>query len=395
MTFRLPRRCSALDSETPFHAVPILRPRRSFCPGTFLLNPSEHLNFYGVDRPPKHDDKIGHFGPKGHYSLPLSRSHATFSVGNRFAKERTMNRGLFVRSLISAGLALCLVACSGSDGKERQILHRQSTDSRCQHVALRRWHHRPTEHPPSFPKYDGGATNCTIVAPDGGAKKIVCPDGTEVVIPSAVSGWHAGSSCTVVSNGDGTSDVTCPGGDGGTTTVTVKAALVNFDSMSADNKAALDLKIAVTSVTVPASGQPVVAFRATDNATGNAVARACRRRHALRPAQAGARRPRAATTPGSATWPPTPPASPGPKPPLPPPPPTKRGADRQRRRNLRLHVPQERHRPRRTRAPRTIPLPRTAGHVDVSKRAPFAPVNVVKDFVPATGAGRHRQGREC
>jgi OmcA/MtrC family decaheme c-type cytochrome len=75
----------------------------------------------------------------------------------------------------------------------------------------------------------------------------------------------------VVSNGDGTSAMTCPGGDGGMVTLTIKNALVSYATMSAEDKATLDLKVAVSSVTVAASGKPVIAFRLT-SASGDAVA---------------------------------------------------------------------------------------------------------------------------
>jgi OmcA/MtrC family decaheme c-type cytochrome len=182
-----------------------------------------------------------------------------------------MNRGLFVRSLISAGLALCLAACSGSDGKNGAtgksctvgVNDAGASILTCGDTTA------TLSNPTVIPKNDAGATNCTIQAPDGGARKIVCPDGTEVVIPT--SGGSAGSSCTVVSNGDGTSTMTCPGLDGGTFTTTIKNALSGFASLSADELAALDLKITITSITVPATGKPVVAFKATDNNSDDAI----------------------------------------------------------------------------------------------------------------------------
>jgi len=127
---------------------------------------------------------------------------------------------------------------------------------------------------------DGGAAtvsngkSCTVTDVDGGTQ-IECEDGTSSFVASGTNGTNGsngapGQSCNVVSNGDGTRTITCPAGDGGTVTFNVKDALVSFATMSADSKAALDLQITVTSVTVPASGQPVVAFRVTDG-SGNAV----------------------------------------------------------------------------------------------------------------------------
>jgi OmcA/MtrC family decaheme c-type cytochrome len=186
-----------------------------------------------------------------------------------------MNRRFLMRSFIPAGLALCLAACSGSDGKNGQSCTITLNDAGAQIMRCPDGTTATLSSSVTIPKNDGGATNCTIVAADGGAKMIVCPDGTEVVIPTTVvtsSGGATGSSCTVVSNGDGTSTMTCPGLDGGTFTTTIKSALSNFASMSADEIAALDLKVTVASVTIPtASGKPVVAFKATDNNSGDAI----------------------------------------------------------------------------------------------------------------------------
>jgi OmcA/MtrC family decaheme c-type cytochrome len=110
------------------------------------------------------------------------------------------------------------------------------------------------------------ASTCTIVAPDGGAKRVVCNDGTEVVIPNTTGG----TPCAVVNNGDGTSRLTCPGGDGGLITVIVKSAQVKYTGLSTAEKAALDLKLTVAAVSFPTTGKPVVNFSVSDS-DGNAV----------------------------------------------------------------------------------------------------------------------------
>ena len=181
-----------------------------------------------------------------------------------------MNRRSFVSPLISAGLALCLAACSGSDGKNGKSCTVKTDSTGASILSCDDGTSVPITS--AVPKLDGGATSCTIQAPDGGVKKIVCPDGTEYVLPSSSPTTTTGSACTVVSNGDGTSTMTCPGVDGGAVTSTVKNALVNFANLSADGMAALDLKVELTSVTVAATGKPVVAFRLLDNAGGNVVA---------------------------------------------------------------------------------------------------------------------------
>jgi OmcA/MtrC family decaheme c-type cytochrome len=127
---------------------------------------------------------------------------------------------------------------------------------------------------------DGGAatvsngSSCTVTDVDGGSQ-IECEDGTTSFVASGTNGTSGangapGESCNVVSNGDGTRTITCPAGDGGTVTFNVRDALVNYATMSADGKAALDLQITLTSVTIPASGQPLVVFRVTDG-SGNVV----------------------------------------------------------------------------------------------------------------------------
>jgi OmcA/MtrC family decaheme c-type cytochrome len=143
-------------------------------------------------------------------------------------------------------LALCSAACSGSNGKDGK-------DGR-----------------------DG--KSCTVGQDPSGATILSCSDGTSVVLDSGGSrakvdaGPPAGTMCSVVINGDGTSSMTCPGIDGGTFTVTIRNALASYGDMDASDKAALDLKISVSSVTVPPSGTPVVAFKLTDLKTGNAIA---------------------------------------------------------------------------------------------------------------------------
>jgi len=178
-----------------------------------------------------------------------------------------MKRRFSVCSLIPAGLALCLGACSGSDGKSCTV---QVNDAGASILVCDDGTTATLSSPTVIPKNDGGATSCTISASAGGVKRIVCPDGTEAVLPSG-SSPTTGSSCTVVSNGDGTSTMTCPGVDGGTITLTIRNALSSFSSMTADDLAALDLQIILTSVTIPATGKPVVAFKAKDNKSGNVI----------------------------------------------------------------------------------------------------------------------------
>jgi OmcA/MtrC family decaheme c-type cytochrome len=188
-----------------------------------------------------------------------------------------MNRGTSVRSFVAAALALGLAACSGSDGKDGKSCTIQKDDAGVSIMVCPDGTKTTLGATTPAPGLDGGTTPpakvaCTIEQPDGGAKMIVCPDGTTLVIPEAPAGATA-AVCSVVSNGDGTSTMTCPSGDGGTMSVTVKNALVSFANLGNEGLAALDLQISITSITIPATtGKPVIAFRATDAAGGNLVA---------------------------------------------------------------------------------------------------------------------------
>jgi len=179
-----------------------------------------------------------------------------------------MIRGFLVRSLIPASLVLSLVACSGSDGKNGKSCSVRTEANGSSTLVCEDGTVAPLGSATTPPKLDGGAASCTIATGAGGLKKIVCPDGTEVVLPAA---GQTGSSCTVVSNGDGTSTMTCPGLDGGTVTVTVRNALSNFASKSADEVAALDLKVTINSITIPTTGKPVIAFKVTDMNSSDSI----------------------------------------------------------------------------------------------------------------------------
>jgi len=169
-----------------------------------------------------------------------------------------MNRGLPVRCFVSALLSLAVVGfagCKGSDGKGCTVTQKAgATVLVC-----------PDGTSTVMATADA-ASACTIVSPDGGAKRVVCDDGTEVVIPNTTGG----TPCAVVSNGDGTSRLTCPGGDGGLVTVIVRSALLKYSNLSSAEKAALDLKLTVAAVSFPTTGKPVVNFNISDS-DGNAV----------------------------------------------------------------------------------------------------------------------------
>lgn len=117
--------------------------------------------------------------------------------------------------------------------------------------------------------------SCTVSAVDGGSQ-ISCADGTKTFVPNGINGApgasaESGKSCMVQDNADGTKTLTCPGEDGGMVTISVRSAQANFATLSDEDKAGLDMKIAVSGVTVPASNQPVVSLKVTDQ-WGNGIA---------------------------------------------------------------------------------------------------------------------------
>jgi OmcA/MtrC family decaheme c-type cytochrome len=174
-----------------------------------------------------------------------------------------MNRGYCVRTLVFAGL-LGLGACGGSDsGTANTCTVKVNAAGQPEIVCPN------GTTTPIAGGVDAGANVCTIASVNTTTETVKCTDGTTFVLP--ITSTATGSACTLVANGDGTSSITCPGGDGGVVTLPVKNALSTFASMSAADLAALDLNITITSITVPATGKPVVAFKALDNSSGNVV----------------------------------------------------------------------------------------------------------------------------
>jgi OmcA/MtrC family decaheme c-type cytochrome len=203
----------------------------------------------------------------GHRTKVASSLVLVFSSYPIDKERKNMRLGTALGHLTFATVVFA-AACSGSDGKDGKA------GNSCTVIA----NSDGTETLLCGP--DGGTAtisngkSCTVTAVDGGSR-IACQDGTTSFVASGSNGTNGtngtpGQSCNVVNNGDGTRTITCPGEDGGTISFNVRDALVNYATMSADNRAALDLKIVVSRVTVPASGQPLVAFKVVDG-SGNGV----------------------------------------------------------------------------------------------------------------------------
>ena len=109
-------------------------------------------------------------------------------------------------------------------------------------------------------------TSCSVVAADGGAT-IRCTDGTTVTVPPGTNGLNGasapdGGACKVTRNGDAGSYTLDCGGDAGA--ITVLPAIADFATMTADEKAQAAISAAITNVTFPADGRPVVSIKVTE-----------------------------------------------------------------------------------------------------------------------------------
>ncbi|HET6146409.1 MAG TPA: OmcA/MtrC family decaheme c-type cytochrome [Polyangia bacterium] len=109
-------------------------------------------------------------------------------------------------------------------------------------------------------------TSCTVTPADGGTV-IRCSDGTTATVNNGANGRNGAgadggaASCTLVDNHDGTSTINC-GGDGGGVTVLTPA--VDFALLTPDEKTQASLTASITSVTIPADGRPVVAIKVSE-----------------------------------------------------------------------------------------------------------------------------------
>ncbi len=114
-------------------------------------------------------------------------------------------------------------------------------------------------------------TSCTVTNVDGGGAMIVCTDGTTATVASGTNGTNGingsnGTPCTLVTNSDGTRTLTCAGGDAGAEagSVVLAGTVVDYTVLTPDEQAQAVITAAITSVTVPADGRPVVALSVTE-----------------------------------------------------------------------------------------------------------------------------------
>lgn len=115
---------------------------------------------------------------------------------------------------------------------------------------------------------DGG-TSCTVTDNKNGTSTIHCTDGTSTTVANGANGINGanganganGSSCALVDNHDGTRTVDC-GADGGMFTIPV--AVVDFTFLTADERAQAGMTAIVTSVAMPADGRPLVTIKVSE-----------------------------------------------------------------------------------------------------------------------------------
>ncbi len=115
-------------------------------------------------------------------------------------------------------------------------------------------------------------TSCSVTDNHDGTATVHCADGTSVTISNGTNGVDGssgmngmngadGTSCTLVSNSNGTRTLTC-GGDAGP--ITVVEAVADYAIMTADEKSQAAITATITGVTFPADGRPVVTLKVTE-----------------------------------------------------------------------------------------------------------------------------------
>lgn len=108
--------------------------------------------------------------------------------------------------------------------------------------------------------------SCSATQTTSGAT-ITCTDGTTATVSNGQQGAPGadGASCTVTNNSNGTRTITC-----GTASITISNYSVDYTLLSDAEKADMLPGIGVTSVSIPADGRPVVSFKVSDR-KGNGV----------------------------------------------------------------------------------------------------------------------------
>ncbi|HEY6912152.1 MAG TPA: OmcA/MtrC family decaheme c-type cytochrome, partial [Myxococcales bacterium] len=109
---------------------------------------------------------------------------------------------------------------------------------------------------PGAPGSNG--TSCSAQSNNDGTVTITCTDGTSGTVAAGAPGTP-GASCTVTNNGNGTRTITC-----GTSGITVSDTTVDFSLLTAAEQADANPSAVITSVTIPADGRPEVTLKVSD-----------------------------------------------------------------------------------------------------------------------------------
>jgi OmcA/MtrC family decaheme c-type cytochrome len=114
--------------------------------------------------------------------------------------------------------------------------------------------------PSGAPGVNGDAgTSCTVVDDHNGGVTINCTDGTTATVKNGKDGMN-GTSCTLTASDGGARTIDC--GDAGV--FPIAPSVVDYAPLTPDEKAQATMAAAITSVSIPADGQPVVSLRVTE-----------------------------------------------------------------------------------------------------------------------------------
>jgi len=102
-------------------------------------------------------------------------------------------------------------------------------------------------------------TSCTATDNGNGSATITCPDGTSVVVANGKDG-APGTGCVLTTNGDGSRTITCAGG----TSVVIPDETLDYGALTPDEIKLANLNAVLTSVVIPSDGHPVVTLKVSD-----------------------------------------------------------------------------------------------------------------------------------
>jgi OmcA/MtrC family decaheme c-type cytochrome len=115
-------------------------------------------------------------------------------------------------------------------------------------------------------------TSCSVTDNHDGTATIHCTDGTSATVSNGANGTNGsngtngangmdGTPCTLVDNGNGTRTITCAGDAG---VITVADSVVDYTLLTDDEKAQAALSAVITNLAIPADGRPVVTIKVSE-----------------------------------------------------------------------------------------------------------------------------------